>query len=116
MARVGRYKFNKKLAIRSRLRNHVTAETIVHPVTGEILAEAGQTIDRFVAGDIQNAGINEVWLMVGENRVKVIGNNFVRANEWLEFDPREAGINEDVHLPTLKAVLKESEGLSKRMS
>ncbi|PKM39499.1 MAG: DNA-directed RNA polymerase subunit beta [Firmicutes bacterium HGW-Firmicutes-9] len=112
LARVGRYKFNKKLAIRARIRNHVAADTIVHPVTGEILAEAGQTIDRFVAGDIQNAGINEVWLQVGENRVKVIGNNFVRASDWLEFDPREAGINEDVHLPTLKATLKDAEGMS----
>ena len=113
LARVGRYKFNKKLAIRARIRNHVAADTIVNPLTGEILVEAGQTIDRFVAGDIQNAGINEVWLMIGENRVKVIGNNFVRANEWLEFDPHEAGINEDVHLPTLKAALKDGEGMSK---
>ena len=112
LARVGRYKFNKKLAIRARIRNHVAADTIVHPVTGEILVEAGQTIDRFVAGDIQNAGINEVWLLVGDNRVKVIGNNFVRASDWLEFDPREAGINEDVHLPTLKATLKDAEGMS----
>ena len=113
LARVGRYKFNKKLAIRARIRNHVAADTIVNPLTGEILVEAGQTIDRFVAGDIQNAGINEVWLQIGENRVKVIGNNFVRANEWLEFDPHEAGINEDVHLPTLKAALKDGEGMSK---
>ena len=111
LARVGRYKFNKKLAIRARIRNHIAAEAIVNPRTGEILAEEGQTIDRFMAGDIQNAGINEVWLTVGENRVKVIGNNFVRANEWLSFNPAEAGINEDVHLPTLKAILKEGEGM-----
>ncbi len=112
LARVGRYKFNKKLAIRARIRNHIAAETIVNPRTGEILAEAGQTIDRFMAGDIQNAGINEVWLTVGENRVKVIGNNFVRASDWLDFNPAEAGLNEDVHLPTLKAILKEGEGMS----
>ncbi|MEN6595262.1 MAG: DNA-directed RNA polymerase subunit beta [Clostridiaceae bacterium] len=112
LARVGRYKFNKKLAIRARIRNHAAADNIVHPGTGEILCEAGQTIDRELAGTIQNAGINEVWLQIGENRVKVVGNNFVRANEWLKFSPAEAGINEDVHLPTLKALLKEGEGLS----
>ncbi|MEN6417969.1 MAG: DNA-directed RNA polymerase subunit beta [Clostridiaceae bacterium] len=112
LARVGRYKFNKKLAIRARIRNHPAADNIIHPGTGEILCEAGQVIDRELAGTIQNAGINEVWLQIGESRVKVVGNNFVRANEWLKFPPIEAGINEDVHLPTLKALLKEGEGLS----
>ena len=102
LARVGRYKFNKKLAIRARIRNHIAAETIVHPVTGEILAEAGQMIDRLWRAIFRTQASTRFGSQLGENRVKVIGNNFVRANEWLEFDPREAGINEDVHLPTLQ--------------
>ena len=108
LARVGRYKFNKKLSLRSRIRGQVSADNIIHPDTGEILVEAGQTIDRNVAGDVQNAGINAVWLQMGENRVKVVGNNFVRADGYLPFAPIEAGINEDVHLPSLRALLEEA--------
>ena len=108
LARVGRYKFNKKLSLRKRIVGHVPAENIVHPETGEILCEAGQTIDRQMAGDIQNAGVNEVWLTASENTVKVLGNNFVAAKGFLPFDPMDAGLNEDVHLPTLKALLQEA--------
>jgi len=111
LARVGRYKFNKKLSIRRRIRGHVAAENIIHPETGEILCEEGQTIDRDLAGTIQNAGVNEVWLQAGETRVKVVGNRFVRADGYLPFKPIEAGLNEDVHLPTLQALLKEAQDL-----
>jgi DNA-directed RNA polymerase subunit beta len=112
LARVGRYKFNKKLALRTRIRNQIAADNIIHPETGEILCEAGRKIDRELAGAIQNSGVNEVWLQIGESKVKVVGNNFVLARDWLKFDPMEAGLNEDVHLPTLKALLKEGEELS----
>ena len=112
LARVGRYKFNKKLALRNRIRGHVSAENIIHPQTGEILCEAGATIDRYLAGDIQNAGVNNVFLTVGEQTVKVVGNNFVRATGFLPFDPAEAGLNEDVHLPTLLALLEENKDKS----
>jgi DNA-directed RNA polymerase subunit beta len=108
LARVGRYKFNKKLSLRKRIMGHVAAENIVHPQTGEILCEAGQTISRQLAGGIQNAGVNAVWLTCGENTVKVVGNNFVAAKEFLPFDPMDAGLNEDVHLPTLQALLAEA--------
>ena len=107
LARVGRYKFNKKLSLRSRIRNRVAAENIIHPETGEILCQAGEKIDRFVAGDIQNAGINAVWVTADDGRVKVVGNGFVKADGFLPFEPIKAGINEDVHLETLKALLKE---------
>ncbi|MEG1524769.1 MAG: DNA-directed RNA polymerase subunit beta [Clostridia bacterium] len=108
LARVGRYKFNKKLSLRNRIRGFVAARPVIHPETGEILCDAGQTIDRQMSGNIQNAGVNEVYLTVGENTVKVVANNFVRADAYLPFAPIDAGINEDVHLPTLKALLKEA--------
>ena len=108
LARVGRYKFNKKLALRNRIQGHISEENVIHPETGEILVEAGRTIDRDTAAAIQNAGINAVWVLVGENRVKVLGNNFVPAAHFLPFDPAEAGLNEDVHLPTLKKLLEDA--------
>ncbi len=112
LARVGRYKFNKKLALRNRIRGQVAAENIVSPITGEILCEAGRTIDRALSGDIQNAGVNTVLLTVGETTVKAVGNNFVRADGFLPFAPLDAGLNEDVHLPSLLALLEENKDKS----
>ena len=111
LARVGRYKFNKKLALRQRIQDRVADENVISPVTGELLCEAGQTIDKEMAAAIQNAGVNAVWVRMGENRVKIVGNNFASAAGFLPFAPIDAGLNEDVHIPTLLALLPEMEDM-----
>ena len=111
LARVGRYKFNKKLALKARLAGRVADEDVISPVTGELLCEAGQKIDHEMAEAIQNAGVNAVWVRAGESRTKVVGNNFASAAGFLPFAPIEAGLNEDVHIPTLLALLPEMEGM-----
>ena len=111
LARVGRYKFNKKLALKARLAGRVADEDVISPVTGELLCEAGQKIDHEMAEAIQNAGVNAVWARAGESRTKVVGNNFASAAGFLPFAPIEAGLNEDVHIPTLLALLPEMEGM-----
>ena len=111
LARVGRYKFNKKLALKARLAGRVADEDVISPVTGELLCEAGQKIDHELAEAIQNAGVNAVWVRAGESRTKVVGNNFASAAGFLPFAPIEAGLNEDVHIPTLLALLPEMEGM-----
>ena len=107
LMRVGRYKFNKKLALAARIADHVAAEDIVSPETGEVLVQAGNTISKAKAVEIQNAGVNIVHLDVEGHTVRVIGNNFVDAAAWLPFDPAEAGVNEKVHLPTLKEIMEQ---------
>ena len=111
LARVGRYKFNKKLALKARMAGRVADEDVISPVTGELLCEAGQKIDHELAEAIQNAGVNAVWVRAGESRTKVVGNNFASAAGFLPFAPIEAGLNEDVHIPTLLALLPEMEGM-----
>ena len=111
LARVGRYKFNKKLALKARLAGRVADENVISPVTGELLCEAGQKIDAEMAAAIQNAGVNAVWVRAGETRVKLVGNNFASAAGFLPFAPIEAGLNEDVHIPTLLALLPEMESM-----
>ena len=105
LSRVGRYKFNKKLAIKVRLVNQVTAVDIVNPSTGEIMVEQGQKISREMAEEIQNAGINSVDVLVEDKVVRVIGNNFVDLSKHVSFDIDELNIKELVHYPTLKEIL-----------
>ena len=105
LMRVGRYKYNKKLSIATRINGHVAAEDIVNPQTGEIMVKKGDTIALDVARAVQNAGVNEVWVDCEGHTRKVIGNNFVDASGFLPFDPKEAGILEMVHLPTLRNIL-----------
>ncbi|MBQ3078400.1 MAG: DNA-directed RNA polymerase subunit beta [Clostridia bacterium] len=114
LAHVGRYKFNKKLAIAARIRGREAAETITHPYTGEILVENGQIISRDMAERIQNSGINRVLLMVDGHEVKVVGNNFVYLTEFLkeydeelfrQYDENVVRARERVHMPTLVEVL-----------
>ena len=103
--RVGRYKFNKKLSIATRINKHIIAEDIIDPRSGEVMVHTGQIIDLETARRVQNAGVNRVVVdCEGEKRI-VIGNNFVDAAEYLPFDPKEVGILEMVHLPTLKAII-----------
>ena len=118
MMRVGRYKYNKKLSIAARLRGQVVAADIIDPETGEVLIAAGERIPAAkhdpLAMRIQNCGVNDVLLQLGERVVRVIGNNFVDAAAWLDEETIEgAGINEWVHLPTLRQLLEQAaqEGL-----
>ncbi|NLC43280.1 MAG: DNA-directed RNA polymerase subunit beta [Clostridiales bacterium] len=106
LARVGRYKFNKKLALSARIVGRVAATPVVDPSSGEILVDAGEKVSREMADAIQNAGINEFLIQMDNDSVaKVVGNYFVDAEKHLSFDPKEVGINEKVHYPTLKVFL-----------
>ena len=107
LAKVGRFKFNKKLSIAARINNRKTADDIVAPQTGEILVEAGTYINRETAQDIQNAGINEVYLDIEGKRVKVIGNGMVDLDTYVDFDVTDLGIRESVKLDVLTKILEE---------
>ena len=114
MMRVGRYKYNKKLAIAARIRGHVVDQDIIDPTTGEVIIEAGERIPAAktdpLAKKIQDAGVNDIYLRLEDRVVRVIGNNFVDAAAWLsEEEIEKAGINEMVHLPTLKQLLETAE-------
>ena len=107
LAKVGRYKFNKKLALCYRIMNKISAEDVVNPETGEVFVKAGEKISYEVANNIQNAGINVVTLLVEDEKVvKVIGNNFVDIKSHVDFDIDELDIKEKVHYPTLKEILE----------
>ncbi|MBU3178268.1 DNA-directed RNA polymerase subunit beta [Clostridium estertheticum] len=105
LSRVGRYKFNKKLSINHRIANQIAAENIVNPITGEVIVEKDQKIDRETALEIQNLGINVVDLQVEDKVIRVIGNNFVNLNKVVNFDISDLNIREMVHYPTLKEIL-----------
>ncbi|MFD3155608.1 DNA-directed RNA polymerase subunit beta [Haloimpatiens sp. FM7330] len=105
LSKVGRYKFNKKLALNLRIANQITADDIVDPNTGEIIVESGSKIDRDIAKKIQNVGINVVNIKVEDKIIKVIGNNFVDIKENVDFDVTGLNIKELVHYPTLKQIL-----------
>ena len=109
LMRVGRYKFNKKLAIATRINQQIAAEDVINPSTGEVMVQAGEKIDLETARAIQNAGVNAVWVDCEGEKRKVIGNNFVDAACYLPFDPKEAGILEMVHLPTLQKIMESVE-------
>ena len=109
LGRVGRYKFNKKLSLATRIQGKIAAENIINTETGELLAAAGDMISEQTAREIQNAGINAVKLVFGEEIHKVIGNHFVDAHAYLNFDPEEVGINEQVYYPAFKSILDEAE-------
>ena len=105
LSRVGRYKFNKKLSINHRIANQISAENIVNPITGEVIVEKDQKIDRETALEIQDLGINVVDLQVEDKVIRVIGNNFVNINKVVNFDISDLNIRELVHYPTLKEIL-----------
>lgn len=109
LAKVGRYKFNKKLHFKNRLNGHILAEDVVDTETGEIIAEAGTVLNRESATVIQNAAVPYVMIQTEERVVKVISNMMVDAAEYLDFDPEEAGIHELVFYPLLKQILEENE-------
>ena len=106
LSRVGRYKFNKKLALNLRIANQISAQDIVNPATGEIIIQEGEKIDRDKAIEIQNSGINTVDIQLDDDKVlRVIGNNFVDIKSFIKFGIDDLNIREYVHYPTLKEIL-----------
>ena len=112
LARVGRYKYNKKLSVANRIEGNELARDVVDPATGEILAKKGDTPDEKLAKAIQNAGVNVVWLAYTDadgaaKEYKVIGNNTVDLDAFVECSPRELGIMEKVYYPNLMRYMED---------
>ena len=105
LSRVGRYKFNKKLAIHLRITNQVADQDIVNPQTGEILVQKGEKIDKDKAIEIQDCGVNEVYIKIDDKSFKVIGNHFVDIHSLISFDISDLNIKEYVFYPVLKEIL-----------
>ncbi len=110
LSSVGRYKFNKKMAIASRLAGQVLAEPITDPATGEILAEAGESITREKAAQLQAKGVNEAVLEVEGHSVKVFSNHMVDMKNFVSFDPEDCGISESVRYTVLMELIAQANG------
>ena len=108
LAKVGRYKFNKKLHMKNRIVGQIPSEDIVDTSTGEILAEAGKAITKDQAIAIQNAAIPYVWIQTEERVEKVLSNLMVDLSAYVSFDPEEVGITELVYYPVLKDILEKA--------
>lgn len=109
LARVGRYKYNKKLSYRYRLKNQVLAEDVIDPTTGEVMAEAGTKITEQLAIEIQNAAVSSVTLAVEERNIKVLSNLMVDINTYVDFDCKPLGIKENVYYPVLAEILESAD-------
>ena len=109
LARVGRYKYNKKLAFKNRIVGHVLAEDVIDMTTGEVLAEAGTNVSKDLAVKIQNAAIPSVMIQTETKNEKVLSNMAVDINAYVDFDCKELGILEDVYYPVLAEILAENE-------
>ncbi|MCX4341555.1 MAG: DNA-directed RNA polymerase subunit beta [Lachnospiraceae bacterium] len=107
LAKVGRYKFNKKLMFRNRIRHHVLAEDVVDTLTGEILAKAGDKVTAEMADAIQNAAVPSVLIQTEERNVKVLSNMMVDITNFVDCNPKELGITELVYYPVLQQLLDE---------
>ncbi|CAB1261545.1 DNA-directed RNA polymerase subunit beta [Clostridium sp. WLY-B-L2] len=105
LSRVGRYKFNKKLALYIRITNQISAQDVVNPQTGEILVQKGERISREKAIEIQQCGVNIVDIQVEDIILRVIGNHFVDIRNFVNFNIDDLNIKESVHYPTLKEIL-----------
>ena len=112
LAKVGRYKFNKKLMFRNRIAGHVLAEDVVSPLTGEVLAEAGTKVTRELADTIQYAAVPFVWIqrLDEERNIKVLSNMMVDLRSVVDIDPKEVGVTELVYYPVLSGLLEETAG------
>ncbi|MDY5845731.1 MAG: DNA-directed RNA polymerase subunit beta [Bariatricus sp.] len=112
LAKVGRYKFNKKLLLRNRIIGRVLADDVVSRVTGEVIAEKGTEVDRELADKIQNAAVPYVWIAreEGERNIKVLSNMMVDLQSVVDIDPNEVGVTELVYYPVLAELLEESAG------
>ncbi|HHW47509.1 MAG TPA: DNA-directed RNA polymerase subunit beta, partial [Clostridiaceae bacterium] len=108
LAKVGRFKFNKKLSIAARISGFRAAEDIVDPNTGEIIVAEDERIDKEKARLIQNAGINSVYLNIDGKKIRVLGNNMVDIKSFIDFDISDLGINEYVKYDVLTKILSEN--------
>ena len=111
LAKVGRYKFNKKLALKNRIAGWPLAEDVVDQTTGEILAEAGTVVDKELAEKIQNAAVPSVLIQTEERDVKVLSNMTVDITNYVDVDPKEVGVTELVYYPVLQTILDENQDL-----
>ena len=107
LAKVGRYKFNKKLMMRNRIRGHILAEDVVDASTGEVLAAAGTRVTAELADTIQNAAVPYVMIQTEEKNEKVISNMMVDIRTYVDCEPKELGITELVYYPVLAQLLEE---------
>ena len=112
LAKVGRYKFNKKLSLRNRIVGQVLAESVASPITGEVIAEEGTKVTRELADQIQNAAVPFVWIKREdeERNIKVISNMMVDITAVVDVDPKEVGVTEQVYYPVLAGILEETAG------
>ena len=112
LAKVGRYKFNKKLMLKNRITGHTLAEDVVSPMTGEVIAEAGAVVDRELADAIQNAAVPYVWIAREESdrNIKVLSNMMVDLKAVCGIDPEEVGVTELVYYSVLAELLEETAG------
>ncbi|MCI9394896.1 MAG: DNA-directed RNA polymerase subunit beta [Oscillospiraceae bacterium] len=110
LSAVGRYKFNKKMALWTRLAGHTLAMPVADPRTGEILAEAGENLTRERAQELDRKGVNDVVLEMDGKPVKVFSNNMVHLEDFVDFDPEEIGVREMVSFPVLCSLLDQYSG------
>lgn len=108
LAKVGRYKFNKKLALKNRIYGQKLAEDVIDQSTGEILAQAGAEVTRGLAESIQNAAVPSVWIQTEERNVKVLSNMMVDISNYVDIEPKELGITELVYYPVLEKLMEEN--------
>ena len=106
LAKVGRYKFNKKLALRNRIRNQILAADVVNPASGELIAAAGTKVTADLADAIQNAAVPFVMIQTEEKNVKVLSNMMVDLREFVDCNPEDFGIREKVYYPVLAEILE----------
>ena len=107
LAKVGRYKFNKKLALKNRIRNQILAEDVIDPFSGEVLGQKGEKVTIEMAESIQNAAVPFVWIQTEERLVKVLSNMMVDITNFVDCEPRSLGITEQVYFPVLRQILEE---------
>ncbi len=112
LARVGRYKFNKKLLLKNRVKGQVLAEDVASTITGEVIATAGTVITRELADTIQNAAVPYLWVKGEESsrNIKILSNMMVDLQAVVDIDPQDVGVTEQVYYPVLEGLLEESAG------
>ncbi len=110
LSTVGRYKFNKKMSLWTRLSGQTLAQPVADPRTGELLAEAGEVLTRERAQELDRRGVNEAVVDADGKAVKVFANNMVRLEDFVDFDPAEAGVDEMVSFPVLCQLLDQYQG------
>lgn len=111
LAKVGRFKFNKKLALKNRVVGFVLTEDVINQETGEILAEAGTTITEALAIEIQNSAVRSIMVQAEERNVKVLTNQMVDLAYYVDADKEELGVTEEVYYPVLKSILDEFQNI-----